>query len=215
MPGRATDTPARLRNSYGVVARRSCPAHPADILLLRFGDVRCEDADDASHDSGRGDGRGYGARVPRARGRSGAVHRAASASAGPVASSRRVSRNAGRLPFRGVGPRLDPEVGGVSADAAPCGLRARDLCCAAPARARWAAPSDRVRGHRPRTGCASATRAGAPRGNKRYTRRNATGQFTEQEDVGRSLAQDRRRRAKHAAPRGQGDKGDRRTRRRN
>jgi hypothetical protein len=53
----------------------------------------------------------------------------------------------------------------------------------------------------------------APRGNKRYTRRNKRGQFTEQVDVGRSLAQDRRRRAKHEAAPGQGDKGDRRMRR--
>jgi hypothetical protein len=40
--------------------------------------------------------------------------------------------------------------------------------------------------------------------------RNKKGQFKESEDVGRSLAQDRRRKAKTVAPRGQGDRGDRR-----
>jgi hypothetical protein len=45
---------------------------------------------------------------------------------------------------------------------------------------------------------------------KRYVRRDEGGHFTrEQDDVGRSLAQDRRRKAKHTAPRGQGDRGDR------
>jgi len=48
----------------------------------------------------------------------------------------------------------------------------------------------------------------APRGDKRYVRRNARGQFKESDDVGRSLSQDRRRRAKRQAPRGQGDRGD-------
>ena len=47
--------------------------------------------------------------------------------------------------------------------------------------------------------------------NKLYVRRNARGtSFKEVEDVGRSLAQDRRRRAKTTAKRGQGDRGDRR-----
>ena len=46
-------------------------------------------------------------------------------------------------------------------------------------------------------------------GDKRYTRRDKAGRFTEQEDVGRSLAQDRKRRSKTQAPRGQGDRGDR------
>ena len=47
--------------------------------------------------------------------------------------------------------------------------------------------------------------------NKLYVRRNARGtSFKEVEDVGRSLAQDRRRKAKTAAKRGQGDRGDRR-----
>jgi hypothetical protein len=51
------------------------------------------------------------------------------------------------------------------------------------------------------------------RGDKRFVRRGQTGRFTkDQEDVGRSLSQDRRRRAKTAAPAGQGDRGDRRRR---
>jgi hypothetical protein len=45
---------------------------------------------------------------------------------------------------------------------------------------------------------------------KRYVRRNKQGQFKESDDVGRSLAADRRRKAKTVAKRGQGDKGDRR-----
>jgi hypothetical protein len=44
---------------------------------------------------------------------------------------------------------------------------------------------------------------------KRYVRRDAKGQFKESDDVGRSLAADRRRSAKTQAPRGQGDRGDR------
>ena len=45
---------------------------------------------------------------------------------------------------------------------------------------------------------------------KRYVRRNATGQFKESDDVGRSLAADRRQKGKAVAKPGQGDKGDRR-----
>ena len=46
--------------------------------------------------------------------------------------------------------------------------------------------------------------------NKLYVRRNRCGtSFKEVEDVGRSLAQDRRRKAKTVAKRGQGDRGDR------
>jgi hypothetical protein len=45
---------------------------------------------------------------------------------------------------------------------------------------------------------------------KRYVRRDESGHFTDdQVDVGKSLAQDRRKPAKRAAPRGQGDRGDR------
>ena len=47
--------------------------------------------------------------------------------------------------------------------------------------------------------------------NKLYVRRNRRGtSFKEVEEVGRSLTQDRRRKAKTVAKRGQGDRGDRR-----
>jgi hypothetical protein len=46
-------------------------------------------------------------------------------------------------------------------------------------------------------------------GDKRYIRRDAQGRFIEVEDVGRSLTQDRRRRAKTKTTSGQGDRGDR------
>lgn len=49
----------------------------------------------------------------------------------------------------------------------------------------------------------------APRGDKRYVRRDSAGKFKEVEDVGRSLTQDRRRAAKTVSKPGQGDKGDR------
>ena len=44
---------------------------------------------------------------------------------------------------------------------------------------------------------------------KRYVRRGKSGKFKESDDVGRSLAQDRRRTAKTKTKSGQGDKGDR------
>ena len=44
---------------------------------------------------------------------------------------------------------------------------------------------------------------------KRYVRRGARGQFKESDDVGRSLASDRRRKARTRIKAGQGDKGDR------
>lgn len=47
-------------------------------------------------------------------------------------------------------------------------------------------------------------------GDKRYARRDDEGRFTEMVDVGKSLAQDQRREAKTEAPKGQGDRGDRR-----
>jgi hypothetical protein len=50
----------------------------------------------------------------------------------------------------------------------------------------------------------------APRGDKRYVRRDAKGRIKESDDVGRSLSQDRRRKAKAKAAAGQGDRGDRR-----
>ncbi len=48
---------------------------------------------------------------------------------------------------------------------------------------------------------------------KLYVRRNDRGtSFSEVEEVGRSLTQDRRRKAKTTAKQGQGDRGDRRRR---
>ena len=44
---------------------------------------------------------------------------------------------------------------------------------------------------------------------KRYVRGDESGRFKESDDVGRSLAQDRKRRAKTKSKPGQGDKGDR------
>ena len=49
----------------------------------------------------------------------------------------------------------------------------------------------------------------APRGDKRYVRRDTAGRIKESDDVSRSLSQDRRRKAKTAAKAGQGDRGDR------
>ncbi len=46
-------------------------------------------------------------------------------------------------------------------------------------------------------------------GDKRYVRRDEKGQFSESDDVGRSLAQDQRQHSTHEVARGQGDKGDR------
>lgn len=43
---------------------------------------------------------------------------------------------------------------------------------------------------------------------KRYVRRGRSGKFKESDDVGRSLAHDRQRKAKTKAKKGQGDKGD-------
>jgi len=47
---------------------------------------------------------------------------------------------------------------------------------------------------------------------KRYVRRNDEGQFDEVVDVGRSLAQDQKHKAKHEVPPGQGDRGDQKKR---
>jgi hypothetical protein len=50
------------------------------------------------------------------------------------------------------------------------------------------------------------------KGDKRYARRKK-GRFTKsQDDVGRSLASDRRRRAKRTAKKGEGDRGDQKRR---
>jgi hypothetical protein len=46
-------------------------------------------------------------------------------------------------------------------------------------------------------------------GDKRLVRRDENGQFSESDDLGRSLAEDQKRDAAAEAPRGQGDKGDR------
>jgi hypothetical protein len=43
---------------------------------------------------------------------------------------------------------------------------------------------------------------------KRYVRRSKKGEFNKQVDVGRSLAADRRSKAKTTVPKGQGDRGD-------
>jgi hypothetical protein len=47
---------------------------------------------------------------------------------------------------------------------------------------------------------------------KRFVRRTKTGQFSESDDVGRSLRQDVKRHAKTVAKPGMGDKGDRKSR---
>lgn len=45
-------------------------------------------------------------------------------------------------------------------------------------------------------------------GDRRYVRRNKEGEFTKQVSVGKSLAADRRTKAKTKVPKGQGDRGD-------
>lgn len=47
---------------------------------------------------------------------------------------------------------------------------------------------------------------------KRYVRRDEKGQFDEVVDVGRSLAQDQKHKAKREVPSGQGDRGDQKRR---
>jgi hypothetical protein len=44
---------------------------------------------------------------------------------------------------------------------------------------------------------------------KRYVRRDPEGKFKESDDQGRSLSQDRKKKAKKKVKSGQGDKGDR------
>jgi hypothetical protein len=46
------------------------------------------------------------------------------------------------------------------------------------------------------------------KGDRRYVRRNKQGEFKKEVNVGRSLAADRRRRAKTKVKKGQGDRGD-------
>ena len=48
----------------------------------------------------------------------------------------------------------------------------------------------------------------APKGDKRFVRRDAEGKFDESDDLGRSLAKDVKQHAKKTVPAGQGDKGD-------
>jgi hypothetical protein len=51
------------------------------------------------------------------------------------------------------------------------------------------------------------------KGDRRYVRRDADGQFTEdQVDVGRSLSADNNQHSKNEVPKGQGDKGDQKKR---
>jgi hypothetical protein len=52
----------------------------------------------------------------------------------------------------------------------------------------------------------------APKGEKRYVRRDAKGRFDESDDAGRSLAQDVKQRARTKVKSGQGDRGDRKAR---
>ncbi len=44
---------------------------------------------------------------------------------------------------------------------------------------------------------------------KRFVRRDEDGQFSESDDVGKSLAQDQRRDAENESKKGEGDRGDR------
>lgn len=46
-------------------------------------------------------------------------------------------------------------------------------------------------------------------GDKRFVRRDASGKFSEVDDAGRSLKQDRKRSASRRSRQGMGDKGDR------
>ena len=48
-----------------------------------------------------------------------------------------------------------------------------------------------------------------PNGDARYVRRDEHGRFKESDDVGRSLAADRRVKAKNKSKSGEGDRGDR------
>ena len=47
-----------------------------------------------------------------------------------------------------------------------------------------------------------------PKGDKQFIRRDERGRISESDDVGRSLAADRRTKAKTVVKKGQGDKGD-------
>jgi hypothetical protein len=60
-------------------------------------------------------------------------------------------------------------------------------------------PSNRGSGKRERT---------SPNDDARFVRRDAQGKFTESDDAGRSLSQDKKKQARSEAKRGQGDRGD-------
>jgi hypothetical protein len=62
-----------------------------------------------------------------------------------------------------------------------------------------------------KSGTGKRTRV-SPKGDARFIRRDAKGRITESDDVGRSLAQDRKKKAKKTAKSGQGDKGDQKRR---
>ncbi|WP_165206011.1 hypothetical protein [Roseimicrobium sp. ORNL1] len=47
------------------------------------------------------------------------------------------------------------------------------------------------------------------KGDKRFQRRTKEGQFSESDDMGRSMKTDRRQHAKHKSSPGEGDRGDR------
>ena len=49
----------------------------------------------------------------------------------------------------------------------------------------------------------------SPNSDKRYVRRDEKGQFSESDDVSKSLSQDKKKKAKTAVKSGQGDRGDR------
>lgn len=49
-------------------------------------------------------------------------------------------------------------------------------------------------------------------GDSRYVRRDEKGQFNEQDDVGKSLKQDRAKKARNVVKPGQGDRGDQKRR---
>lgn len=49
----------------------------------------------------------------------------------------------------------------------------------------------------------------APNGDKRLVRRDEEGRFEESDDLGRSLSQDVRKKARNEVKSGQGDRGDR------
>ena len=48
----------------------------------------------------------------------------------------------------------------------------------------------------------------APKGDKRYVKRDADGKFTESDDVSKSLSQDAKKKAKTTVKPGHGDQGD-------